>query len=176
MSCGTCANQTLASASAAIGAPTATGVAVRNARADAGADVLAADEGVSSADVLAGTVAFVKANSDEDVAEFIVNLRAALRGAMVNVNSYREAYEKLYRETEPGESQAKAVTQASRALGEMLTELTERFNKQYGPGQFSFRRFADFIVDEEPELSANIIKDFVSSRWYAAVNDTVDKR
>ena len=112
MSCGTCANQTLASASAAIGAPTATGVAVRNARADAGADVLAADEGVSSADVLAGTVAFVKANSDEDVAEFIVNLRAALRGAMVNVNSYREAYEKLWRETYPeqGESQAEAGT------------------------------------------------------------------
>ena len=116
MSCGTCSTKTTASASAAIGSPVATGAAARNAHADeqpaegiGSADVLAADEGVSSADVLAGTVAFVKANSDEDVAEFIVNLRAALRGAMVNVNSYREAYEKLWRETYP-ESQAETGT------------------------------------------------------------------
>lgn len=49
-------------------------------------------------------------------------------------------------------------------LEKKLDDLELEFMQQVGPGQFNYKRFADYLIEEEPDLASRLVEYFLTRR------------
>lgn len=52
-------------------------------------------------------------------------------------------------------------------LEKKLDDLELEFMQRTGPGLFNFKRFADYLIEEEPDLASRLLEVFLTKRSVA---------